>query len=130
MMRPLRNGLAARLLLLALLPSLLYLGHWELSFDIPHTNLYWEMPLIGQSRLHDDGEAHENHCHGDGECASASSIAGVAIALLSRVLGLIGANGLLSLVAVLSVMPVQRPGDAPVPPPPRGAARLAGAFGR
>jgi hypothetical protein len=52
------------LLLVGILPSLTFLGHWTVQFDIPGTNSYvLVVPGEAHDDLHEDVHTHESHCH-------------------------------------------------------------------
>lgn len=77
----------ARLLLVAYLPSLLFLGHWDLRLDLPGG---YYLGLAGPAHDHLDTRSsstpgdHGSHCHGDLEsCASIQAGGPVPVAVLS-----------------------------------------------
>jgi len=114
------------LLIVAIAPSILYVGHWEPRIDIPFTSYYWGIPESWQSAggSHDD-ESHAEHCHGDSSCTERPVTAGAGVALLRDDLEMLGAAGLLRAVFA-AVRSPHLPGlQAPETPPPRRAV-LAG----
>lgn len=112
-------------LLLAYLPSLLFIGHWPLAVDIPGTDLYIGLPLTPAARSHagpttPEGEGHDHaqHCHADlGACSDVPFTGASPFALLSEAVAFLGAAGLLLFVAcgpwrphhVMTVLPGRRP---------------------
>jgi hypothetical protein len=71
---------AAWLLFAGYLPSLLFLGHWDLQIDIPGTAYYVGLPGdTGHS--HAD---HSQHCHADmGSCSDLPLVTAAPVALLA-----------------------------------------------
>lgn len=85
------------LMLAAILPTLTYLGHWELVVPLPGDQ---ELTIIaaegGHTHRHDDDHAaeHARHCHGDAASCSDAPFTGVsAFALLSAAVALLGTAG-------------------------------------
>jgi len=115
-------------LLLALLPQPLRLGHWDLStIDIPLTDLYIGLPgTPGHDHTHTTVEDHANHCHeGTASCGSFSAAAGLTIpALAAATLFGLAALALRRLPLAAAVAPASWV-LAPIAPPPRPAVRTS-----
>lgn len=109
-------------LLLALLPQPLQVGHWELpAVDIPLTGLYLALPAgDAHSHTHTSGEEHARHCHeGASACGNFSAAAGLTIPILAAAL-LIGLAALaVRRLPLLAGLPPASRALAPLPPPPR-----------
>lgn len=117
--------MAATVLLLALLPSVLYLGHWSVRVPVPGTGGF---VAIGMRAEH-DGQAtdggHEEHCHGSASCTDAPPApVSAGFALLNELLTVLGAGGVLILVAMLAWRPRALAEVAPLLPPPRPTAAV------
>jgi hypothetical protein len=84
-------------LLVALLPTLLFFGHWpDIQFSIPGSALTFTVPFVAHG--HDDGtsgeDGHEQHCHANVSSCTDIPFTGVsAFALLSESVACIGAAG-------------------------------------
>lgn len=107
------------LLLLAFIPSVAYVGHWEPRFDIPLTDYYWGIPDFGQHSAHHDASSHGDHCHGDSTCSDQPTTAGASVALIRDDIEMIGMAALLLLVASVLSLPHVPGSRAPETPPPR-----------
>jgi len=118
----------AWLLLLAILPTLTFLGHWPgLSVGIPGTDLFLGVP--GQAQAHDEGtsespghdaDGHAQHCHsGVATCSDVPFTGASAFALLQEAVAAIGAAGLLTLLVVAVWAPDRLRLPLPETPPPR-----------
>lgn len=81
----------ARLLAVSLLPMLTFAGHWEPRIDIPFTNYYWGLPVLGHESSHSHAHDHSDHCHGESaSCANKPVTSGASFALLREVVLLLG----------------------------------------
>lgn len=108
------------MLLVALAPSILYVGHWEPRFDIPFTSYYWGIPEDwGGHGENEDTSSHADHCHGDSSCAGKPVSAGATVALLREHVAYLGTFGLLAIVVGAWWSPRQRLTAGPETPPPR-----------
>ena len=94
--------IAPWLLVIGYLPSLTFLGHIPLDFNIPGTSLYIGMPELGAPLHHDFAAAsggdqgydhvHEEHCHTNmGSCSDAPLTASASFGLMGWVISLLGA---------------------------------------
>lgn len=105
---------AALILLLAWLPTLAYVGHWEAL----------AAPASSHAAAHRGGgapdRAHEQHCHaGFDDCSGGAAAADVLVATVGRDLARVAS--VLGLAVTLSdATRLSGRSDAPVPPPPRG----------
>lgn len=124
-------------LLVAILPSLTFLGHWSLKIDVPRTDLY--LTLIAPSHHddehagNDDQQAHTNHCHANAaSCTDVPFTGASPFALLGDSIAYLGAATLLVALtlgiwrpwATLTVGPELRPPRRTI-----GASALAFAAG-
>jgi len=118
--------LRAWALLVALIPSLAFFGHWTPRLPIPGTSLYVGLPV---STVHDHGQAgsdHESHCHTDSSACSDVPFTGVsAFALLSQTVTLLGAAATMVALSTIAWRPGRIQTLSPEPRPPR---RPAAAF--
>lgn len=116
-------------LVVALLPTLTFLGHWTLQFDIPGTNLF-VLVVPGETapdaHTHDggtqpgDNHSHEQHCHaGVASCSDIPFTGASPFALLNDSLAYLGACGALTVLAVLFWRPVASASVSPDLRPPR-----------
>lgn len=114
-------------LVVAILPTLTFLGHWTLHVDIPGTNLF-VMVVPGQPEpVHthdagqqDDGHSHEQHCHaGVAACSDIPFTGASPFALLNDSLAYLGACGALTVLAVLFWRPGTSANVSPDLRPPR-----------
>jgi hypothetical protein len=123
-----RNGLAREwLLLIAILPSLTFLGHWEI--DIPVSGTAWYVAFPGAHTAdhhHDDGsgggdhEEHDRHCHANfSSCADVPFTGASPFAVLAECVALLGAAGTLVLLAATAWQPGKLLDIIPEPRPPR-----------
>lgn len=125
--RAIRRVLRARglhvFLLIAILPSLTFLGHWGLQFDIPGSHLYVVLMPVESGHDHvspAEESRHEQHCHANAaSCTDVPFMGASPFALLQYSVAHLGA---LALLIALSVA-VWRPGLSltigPEPRPPR-----------
>lgn len=112
---------AVWLIVAAYLPSLLFLGHWELKIDIPGTDYYVGTPEWGHSHAEHEGE-HEEHCH-----TKLNSCARVPLTTTAFVLFMAAAleaeaheaRGVPAFTALWA--PHEPKAISPDPPPPRAA---------
>ena len=91
-------------LLVAILPSLTFVGHWSLNLDVPGTDLY--LTLIAASHhddelaRHDDQQAHTNHCHANAaSCTDVPFTGASPFASLHDSIAYMGAAALLVVLA-------------------------------
>ncbi len=93
----------SKLLLLSLLPTLLFVGHWSLHLEIPGTNSYvGTQPAKAEttSGHHHDGPSddrsnhdHEQHCHANAAtCADAAAVPVAPVAHLAEAIAALGAD--------------------------------------
>jgi hypothetical protein len=97
------------LLLIAILPSLTFLGHWGLQFDIPGSRLYVVLMPAPPEHEHDPAEEskHEQHCHANAaSCTDVPFTGASPFALLQSSVEHLGAMALLIAFSVA----VWRPG--------------------
>ncbi|MEO6042736.1 MAG: hypothetical protein ABIQ47_02285 [Tepidiformaceae bacterium] len=105
-------------LLLALLPSLLFLGHWQLELAVP---------LLASHILLVPGEgaalesAHARHCHGGAAtCSDVPYAGGSGFALLSEAVAQLTAPPTVVAVnEILGLFALHAPGPDPRPPQPK-----------
>lgn len=126
-------GRASWAMACAILPSLLFLGHWSLRFDLPGTSARLVvLPGEEHSADHDSphgqssNDAHERHCHGDAaSCSDVPFAGGSAFALLKefavRLPGAAESVGVAALVIALSALHC----PAPERRPPRATRVVA-----
>ncbi|MGH2609082.1 MAG: hypothetical protein ACRDHF_08330 [Tepidiformaceae bacterium] len=114
---------AATLMLVALLPSVLYVGHWSLHVPVPGTGAFVAIGMRAEHEAQESEGGHEEHCHGTASCTdSPPAPVPVGFALLHEGLALLGAAGALILLTTLAWRPGTLAAVAPLLPPPRGAA--------
>ncbi len=111
-------------MLVALVPSLTFIGHWTLRLPIPGTGFYVGLPATPAAA---DSTAaagdHAGHCHSDSESCSNTPLAGAsAVAVLSQAVTLLGASAALVALAALTWRPDRVLTLAPELRPPRIAA--------
>lgn len=105
-------------LAVALLPSLLYLGHWSVRVDIPGTRYYLGTPA-GASRDHDHTD-HGDHCHGDvAGCSETPSLSTVPVAVLAESVVAIRSDQPGRPLPAFEAQPVGGHAPGPEVPPPR-----------
>lgn len=108
------------LLLAALLPSLLFLGHWTLEIPLPGLGWYVGTPEAAHSHTAEEETHHEQHCHATVSACGDVPFTGVsAFALLTETVALIGASGLLQLLSSRWWRPSLSATVAPFRRPPR-----------
>ncbi len=118
-----RRRLFALVLLTAMLPSLLYLGHWSVRVPIPGTGAFVAVGMQAEHEAQASEGGHEQHCHGTANCTdSPPAPVGVGFALLSEALLLLGAAGAMVLLWLPGWRPARVSAVAPLLPPPRFAA--------
>lgn len=102
------------LLLVAIVPTLTYFGHWPVvAVDIPGTDFYIQLPgseghpggddhgFGATAGSHSDAHEHAQHCHGDtATCTDMPFTGASAFALMEESLAALGIAGLLTLVAL------------------------------
>jgi len=115
-------------LFLSMLPTLTYFGHWpEVYLDIPGTGLVLGLPGSGAhahtpTGAEEDGAegAHRDHCHAESASCSDVPFTGVsAFAMVNRAIAVLGATGMLTLLAVRWWKPVYSHPLVPELQPPR-----------
>lgn len=114
-------------LLLAILPTLTFLGHWGLNIDIPGTDLYvtiipGETGADGHTQSHGPAgqQSHEQHCHaGVATCSDIPFTGASPFALLTDSLAKLGAAGALVALALLFWRPGRTASVGPELQPPR-----------
>ncbi len=94
-------------LLLGILPSLTFLGHWGLQFDLPGTNLY---VVLVPAANHDEPahidtkqahRQHQDHCHANAaSCTDVPLIGASPFALMQDSVAYLGASGVMIAVAL------------------------------
>ncbi len=122
-----RPGFRTWALLLALLPTLTFLGHWSLHVDVPGTNLYVLLIPGEPSEAHthdgaqqDSAQSHERHCHaGVASCSDIPFTGASPFALLNDSLAYLGAFGALTVLAVLFWRPRSSASVGPDLRPPK-----------
>ncbi|MEZ4493856.1 MAG: hypothetical protein R3C29_11150 [Dehalococcoidia bacterium] len=112
----------ARLLLAALLPSLLFIGHWQLPLSIPIPGTVYSLGA-GPQAAHDHAD-HASHCHADAAgCSSAPQSAQTAAANLHELALALGGLSALALLALAAYWrPTRIHGFGPELRPPRPLA--------
>lgn len=119
-------------LVVAFLPSVSYLGHWDLSVHIPGTQWSVGLPLHegapgdGHSHAAGDESDHERHCHSGAATCGDTPITGIsAFADLARAAAFATAAGTLTLLAAAWWRPAYAANVAPDLQPPRIAFATA-----
>ena len=92
----------SKLLLLSLMPTLLFVGHWSLHIEIPGTDHYVGAPPPRAERVtahhhgpsgQDSSHDHEQHCHANAAtCADAAAVPVAPVAHLAEVIAALGAD--------------------------------------
>lgn len=117
---------ASWVLILALLPTLTFFGHWPEQIPIPGTGYYLAIPgsfPTVPDGAASDGHDHSSHCHADAaSCSDVPATAGVSFAILNETLALFGAGGLFVLLALRWWVPGEGFTPAPEIQPPRTIA--------
>lgn len=113
-------------LLIALLPSLLYLGHWSLRIPLPRTDSYVAVGALEPAHGHGEDGEHGRHCHGDASCSDSPPAPMLSAFALVAEAGLLAAAAL-TLRPVISIEHVLGPQavHGPEAPPPRVAGSPA-----
>lgn len=115
-------------LIIALLPTLTFLGHWTLHIDVPGTNLYLVLvPAEPESAHthtdtaeHEDGGSHSQHCHTSAASCSDIPFTGASpFALINDSLAHLGEAGALIAIALALWRPWRSLQIAPELLPPR-----------
>ncbi len=115
---------ASWILVLALLPTLTFFGHWPAELSIPGTGYYLALPGAAPASVEGDGHDHSRHCHADAaSCSDVPAAAGVSFALLNESLALFGAAGLFVLLALRWWKPGEGFTPSPELEPPRALIR-------
>ncbi|HML97851.1 MAG TPA: hypothetical protein PKD75_05175 [Tepidiformaceae bacterium] len=115
---------ASWLLVLALLPTLTFFGHWPAELSIPGTGYYLALPGAAPAPAGDDGHDHSSHCHADASsCSDVPATAGVTFAILNECVALFGACGLFVLLALRWWKPGEGFTPSPELEPPRALIR-------
>lgn len=84
------------MLLVALLPTLTFIGHWELRLDIPGTGYFVGAEATPEHADHDDGHDHSQHCHDSvASCSDVPATAGATVAMLQSELLSLHLGGML-----------------------------------
>ncbi len=92
---------SSKVLILSLLPTLLFVGHWSLRIDIPGTDSYIGAPTArAETSVHhhvpsskDGGHEHEQHCHANAAtCADAAAVPVAPVAHLAEAVATLGAD--------------------------------------
>lgn len=117
-----RDAARALLLLCALVPSLMFFGHWGLSVEIPGTAYRIGKPPAHGLAEHEHDQPkgdHESHCHESAaSCSDSPPTAFSWFGDLSEAMDLIGTSGLVHSVALRTRLPlVGRPVRPELPPP-------------
>ena len=123
------------LLLVALLPSMTFLGHWQVELPLPNTDSHIALPRAPQAHEHGSPGGHEDdhsqHCHADADsCSDVPYTGASAFALLNDTVAMLGAAGALVALAAFAWRPHGAAPHFPDSPPPRIAASAATAFSR
>jgi hypothetical protein len=101
----------------ALVPSLLFLGHWSIEVPLPGG---WHAALGATEAPHgEDQAAHAEHCHGESSCSDTQPLGIGGFALMGRVLALLGAAGPMFAAATRRGPRLRGGVVAPEPMPPR-----------
>lgn len=92
---------SSKVLILSLLPTLLFVGHWSLRIEIPGTDSYIGAPMAqaaasghhhGASGEESEHE-HEQHCHANAAtCADAAAVPVAPVGHLAEVVATLGAE--------------------------------------
>jgi hypothetical protein len=116
-----RPGARQMLLLVAILPSFTFLGHWGLQFDVPGTDDYVVLvPGASHEDQHEVGQ-HENHCHLNAATCTDIPFTGASpFALLHASVAYLGATALLLAFALNAWRPSSGATVDPDLRPPRG----------
>jgi hypothetical protein len=118
----LRDRQVSWTLLIALLPTLLFFGHWpDIQFSLPGTGLTLAVPFISHDHSGaPDEDGHTQHCHANvGTCTDVPFTGASAFAYLSESVAALGiAAAFIGLVA-LCWRPLADQSVAPELQPPR-----------
>jgi hypothetical protein len=117
---------ASWILVLALLPTLTFFGHWPGQIPIPGTGYHLAIPgssTAAPAGAANEGHDHASHCHADAAtCSDVPATAGVSFAILNETLALFGAGGLFVLLALRWWVPGEGFTPSPELEPPRALA--------
>lgn len=130
MSKPAAPRLAAMLLGVAYLPSLFFLGHFDLRIDVPGTGFFIGLPgapASSDGHVHSHGSApvtdsdnHAQHCHEAAATCSDIPLTTVSpVAHLAETVAFLGACCALVLIAARSWRPTGAISVIPDAPPPR-----------
>ena len=111
---------AARLLLVALLPTLLFAGHWQpsLSIPIPGTGYSLGAPAVQDHAAH--AGDHAGHCHSESAgCSQSPASQQAPVADFREMATTIGLSALAILAVALSWRPTRSYEPVPEVRPPR-----------
>jgi hypothetical protein len=115
-----RRSLLALAMLAALLPSVMYLGHWSIRVPLPGTGAFVAVGMRAEHEAQASEGGHEEHCHGTASCSESPPVpVSPPLALLNETLALLAAAGLLVAVAVAAGRLRALASVRPAPPPPR-----------
>jgi hypothetical protein len=111
----------ATFLLVAYLPSVLYLGHIDLRLPVPVWNVELALPLLSTGGDEHAGSTagHGDHCHGTSDCTSSPQAPGASVQYLREEVVTVVAGGFLHAVPLDERRPGPDWDQAPPPPPPR-----------
>ena len=124
MARVLQGRFPAWLMVAALLPSLLYVGHW--SFEVPLPGDTVAVVGVDESggRSH-ESDGHGEHCHGESSCSDVQPLGLTGLAVMGRTLALLGVAGVMLALAVAAWRPANGTVVGPERRPPRGRFSIA-----
>ncbi len=107
-------------LLVALAPTLMYAGHWNVHVELPG-GYYLGIPGGRQETAGDD-EAHHRHCHGDSaSCSEAPLTGGASVGHLAEATPVLTGAAPVAVLAAAGWRPTSSLSPAPELLPPRGA---------
>ena len=113
-------------LLLALLPSLLFLGHWQLELAVPLLSSHillvpGEGAALESAPESGKSAAHARHCHGGAAtCSDVPYAGGSGFALLSEAVAqLTSPPTVVAVNEILGLFALHAPGPDPRPPQPK-----------
>jgi hypothetical protein len=110
-------------MLAALLPSLLYLGHWSVRLPVPGTSAFIALGMPAEHEAQASEGGHEAHCHGSASCTDSPPAPVTAgFALLTEALLMLADAGVMVMVAAAGWRLRALAAVPPIVPPPRTAA--------
>ena len=115
-------------LLVAILPSLTFLGHWSISIDVAGIDLTLieAIPHEDEQAAHDDQPAHTNHCHANAaSCTDVPFTGASPFALLGDSIAYLGAAAVLVVLLFGAWRPWATVTVGPEPRPPRPIDRAS-----